>query len=95
MEGVMAPFTETPDGMSPAILELLDKAFSATWLELQARSSSTTSESNEQAIRTAIDKSIRDLAATGVRDQDRLKRHGLHAAELAKPRTRAIVHLPE
>lgn len=91
----MAPFTETPDGMSPAVLELLDQAFSATWLELQARNSSATSKSNEQTTRTAIAKSISDLAATGVRDQERLKRHGLHAAELAKSRTRAIVRSPE
>jgi len=93
----MAPFTETPDGMSPAVLELLDQAFSAAWRELQARNSSALLKSNEQTTRTGIAKSISDLAATGVRDQDRLKRHGLHAAELAKPprRTRAIVHLPE
>ena len=93
----MAPFTETPDGMSPAVLELLDQAFSATWRELQARNSSAISKSNEQTTRTAIAKSIGDLAATGVRDQDRLKRHGLHAAEQTKPprRARAIVHLPD
>ncbi len=93
----MAPFTETPDGISPAVLELLDQAFNATWRELQARNSSAISKSNEQTIRTAIAKSISDLAATGVRDQDRLKRHGLHAAEQAKPprRARTIVHLPE
>lgn len=91
----MCPFTETPQGMSPAVLELLDQAFSATWRELQARGGSTIS--NEQTTRKAIAKSIIDLAATGVRDQDRLKRHGLHAAGQAKPpkQARAIIHLPD
>ena len=93
----MSPFTETPDGLSPALLELLDQAFSATWHELQARNSAAISKLHEDATRTAIAKSISDLAATGVRDQDRLKRHGLHAAELTEPRKRprAIVHLPD
>jgi hypothetical protein len=93
----MAPFTNTPEGMSPAVLELLDQAFSATWCELQARKSSAISKSNEQTIRAAIAKSISDLAATGVRDKDRLKRHGLRAAELAKPprRVQATVYLPK
>ncbi len=91
----MAPFTRTPDGMSPAVLELLDQAFSATWRELQARNSSVTSESNEPTTRAAVATAIRDLAATGVRDGDRLKRHGLHAAGHGRARTRTIVHLPE
>lgn len=91
----MAPFKEPPEGMSPAVLEMLDQAFTATWRELQARNCSTLSESNEESTRAAITKSIMDIAATGVRDQGRLKRHGLHAAALAKPRARAIVHLPE
>jgi len=93
----MSPFSETPDGMSPAVLELLDEAFSATWQELRARNSGAISKSNEQATRTAIAKSISDLAATGVRDHDRLKRHGLHAAGQPKlpKRTRAIIHLPD
>jgi hypothetical protein len=75
----------------------LDQAFSATWHELQARNSAAISKLHEDATRTAIAKSISDLAATGVRDQDRLKRHGLHAAELTEPRKRpgAIVHLPD
>jgi hypothetical protein len=83
--------------MSPAVLELLDEAFSATWQELLARNSAAVSKSNEQVTRTAIAKSISDLAATGVRDQDRLKRHGLHAAEQPKPakRIRATIHLPD
>lgn len=93
----MSPFSGAPDGMSPAVLELLDQAFSATWQELRARNSAAISKSNEQATRTAIAKSISDLAATGVRDQDRLKRHGLHAAEPTKrpKRARAIIHLPD
>jgi hypothetical protein len=95
MEGVMAPFSETPDGMSPAVLELLDQAFTATWRELQARNGSATSKSDEQTTRMAITKSIRDLAATGVRDRGRLTRHGLHAAELTRPPTQAIVRSSE
>jgi len=93
----MSPFTEKPEGMSLAVLELLDQSFSATWQELRARNSAAVSKSNEQATRAAIAKSISDLAATGVRDQNRLKRHGLYAAEQAKPpkRARATIHLPD
>ena len=91
----MAPFKENPEGISPATLEMLDQAFTATWCELQARRSSAAAGDNEEATRAAIAKSILDLAATGVRDHGRLKRHGLPAAEQARPRTRTIVHLPE
>jgi len=73
--------------MSPAVLALLDQAFTATWHELQARTSSAVSEPNEEATRAAVAQSILDIAATGVRDQGRLKRHGLHAAKL---RNRAL-----
>jgi hypothetical protein len=90
----MAPFSQTPEGMSPAILEMLDQAFSATWRELQAGKSPAASRDNEEATRAAIAKSITDLAATGVRDQSRLMRHGLHAAEQTKSRTRKLIHLP-
>jgi hypothetical protein len=81
MEGEMAPFTESPDGMSPAVLELLDQAFTATWRELQRRKSLALSEANEEGTRAAVAQSIMDIAATGVRDRGRLKRHGLHAAK--------------
>jgi hypothetical protein len=83
--------------MSLATLELLDQSFSATWQELRARNSPAISKSNEQATRAAIAKSISDLAATGVRDQNRLKRHALYAAGQARPpkRARTIVHLPD
>ena len=77
----MAPFTESPDGMSPAVLELLDQAFTATWRELQRRKSLALSEANEEGTRAAVAQSIMDIAATGVRDRGRLKRHGLHAAK--------------
>ena len=71
---MMAPFTEIPEGMSPATLEMLDRAFSAP------------SEA-DRSTRAAIAKSILELGATGVRDQRRLKRHGLHAADQAAQRT--------
>ena len=83
----MAPFTDIPEGMSPATLDLLDRAFLATWREVQSRNGAAASVDNDEITRAAIAKSIMDLAATGVRDQWRLKRHGLHAAEHAAPRT--------
>lgn len=83
----MAPFTEIPEGMSPATLEMLDQAFSATWQELQSRDGAAASSESEGTTRSAIAKSILEIGATGVRDQRRLKRHGLHAAEQAAQRT--------
>ena len=91
----MSPFPYAPEGFSPETLELLDRAFSATWRELQLSSSALASRENEQATITAIAKSIVDLAETGVREPERLKRHALHAAERTKPRRRTIVHLPD
>lgn len=84
---MMAPFTEIPEGMSPATLEMLDRAFSATWHELQLRDGAAASSEADRSTRAAIAKSILDLGATGVRDQRRLKRHGLHAADQAAQRT--------
>ena len=83
----MAPFKEIPEGMSPATLEMLDRAFSATWHELQLRDGATAPSEADRSARAAIAKSILDLGATGVRDQRRLKRHGLHAADQAAQRT--------
>lgn len=91
----MSPLPNTPEGFTPETLELLDRAFSATWRELQLRRSSSASRENEQATRKAIAKSIIDLAAAGVREPERLKRHALHAAEQARPRRRTVVHLPD
>jgi len=91
----MSPFAQAPDGFTPETVELLDRAFAATWCELQRRKSSATSKANEQATRTAIVRSIIDLAATGVREPERLKRYALHGAEQARPRRRTIVHLPD
>jgi hypothetical protein len=91
----MCPFFEAPEGLSPETLEMLDRAFSAAWHDLQMRNSSSTSAANRATTQTAIAKALADLAATGVREPERLKRHALHAAENARPRTRAIVHLPE
>jgi hypothetical protein len=91
----MSPFAQAPEGFTPEILELLDCAFTAAWCELQWRKSSATSREKEQATRKAIVRSIIDLAATGVRESERLKRYALHGAEQARPRTRTIVHLPD
>ncbi len=91
----MCPFPEAPEGLSPETLELLDRAFSAAWEDLQLRKSSATSPANEATTQTAITNAIINLAATGVREPERLKRHALHAAEQARPRTRTIVHLPD
>jgi hypothetical protein len=91
----MCPFPEAPEGFSPEMLEMLDRAFMATWSELQARKSPCTLPDSEQATRLAIAKATMELAATGVREPERLKRHALHAAEKARPRTRPTVHLPE
>jgi len=91
----MCPFFEAPESLPPETLEMLDRAFMAAWSELQARKSSCTLPENEQAARAAITKSTMELAATGVREPERLKRHALHAAERARPRTRTIVHLPD
>jgi hypothetical protein len=67
---------------------------SATWRDFQRKRPSVSSET-EQATLTAIAKSIVDLAETGVREPERLKRHALRAAEEATPRKRSIVHLPD
>lgn len=91
----MCPFLEAPEGLSPATLEMLDRAFTAAWSELQARKSSCTLPQNEQAVREAMVKSAVELAATGVREPERLKRHAMHAAERAKSPTRPVVHLPD
>jgi hypothetical protein len=91
----MCPFVQNPEGFSPEMLELLDRAFSAAWQELQQGQAPSVSGVDEQATRAAVAKSILDLAATGVREPARLRRHALHAAEQAIPRTRTIVHLPE
>jgi hypothetical protein len=91
----MCPFFGTPEGLSPEALELLDRTFAATWNDLQMRKSSSTSPVNEAETQLAIAKAIMDLAATGVREPERLKRHALHAAERARQRTRTIIHLPD
>jgi hypothetical protein len=77
------------------MLELLDRAFTAAWSEIQEKKCSSALLENQEITRAAIAKSIMDLAATGVREPERLKRHALHAAEHTSPRTRTIVHLPD
>jgi hypothetical protein len=91
----MSPFPNAPEGFTPETLELLDRAFLATWRELQLTRSGLASRENEQATLTAIAKSIVDLAETGVREPERLKRHGLHAAEQTRLGRRTIVQLPD
>jgi hypothetical protein len=91
----MCPFLETPEGLTPEMVELLDRTFAAAWHELQLKRSADVLEENEQATRAAIAKSIAELAATGVREPERLKRHALHAAERTAPGPRTIVHLPD
>lgn len=91
----MCPFLEAPVGLSPETLEMLDRAFSAAWHDLQARESEASYPANQATTQSAIAKAIIDLAATGVREPERLKRHALHAAEQARPRPRTIVHLPD
>lgn len=66
---------------------MLDRAFSATWHELQLRDGAAAPSEADRSTRAAIAKSILELGATGVRDQRRLKRHGLHAADQAAQRT--------
>ena len=90
----MSPFLQTPVGFTAETLEMLDRAFSDTWCELQARKSLPTSGEIEQTTRREIGKSIIELATAGVRDPERLKKHALETAKQAKPRARAIVHLP-
>jgi len=60
---------------------------SATWHELQLRDGAAAASEAGRSTRAAIAKSILELGATGVRDQRRLKRHGLHAADQAAQRT--------
>jgi hypothetical protein len=91
----MCPFFEAPEGLSPETLQMLDRAFSAAWSDLQARKSPCTLPQNEKAARTAMERSAMALAATGVREPERLKRHALHAAERSSPRAGGILHLPE
>lgn len=90
----MSPFYEIPEGFSPELLAQLDRAFTDTWCELQTRKSSAADNENAQATRTALAKSIFDLAATGISDPARLKRHALQVAEQSRPRTRTVLHLP-
>ena len=91
----MCPFLEKPEGLTPEMAELLDRTFAAAWQELQLKRSASELLEDEQAARAAIAKSIAELAATGVREPERLKRHALHAAERAAPGARPIVHLPD
>lgn len=91
----MCPFLEAPEGFSPELLEMLDRAFTAAWHDLQMRNGPSTTTANEELMRAAIAKAVMDLAATGVREPERLKRHALHAAEKARQPARSVIHLPE
>jgi len=91
----VSPFEKAPEGFTPETLELLDRAFTATWCELQWKKSSATSKESEQATRRAIVKSIIKMAPTSIREPARLEIPALNSSEKVKPHTRAIVHLPE
>jgi len=91
----MCPFLEAPEGMSAETIELLDRTFSATWREVWVNGCNSASQEDQKATRVAIAKAMIDLAATGVRETDRLKRHALHAADQASPRVRLAGHRPD
>lgn len=91
----MCPFHEVPDGFTPEMLELLDRTFSATWREILVEVSPSASQEDKEGARAAIAKSMIDLAATGVREPERLKRHGLHAAKQSVLRKRTAADLSD
>jgi hypothetical protein len=83
----MCPFLEAPEGLSAEAMELLDRTFAATWRDVQSRRASSAPAASQEVTKAAIAKAIMDLAATGVREPERLLRHGLRAAEKAWPHT--------
>lgn len=91
----MCPFLGTPEGFTPETLELLDRTFAAAWHDLQMRKSSSGSPADQKTAQTAITEAIKELAATGVREPARLKRHALHAAAQASPRKPKTVQLTD
>jgi hypothetical protein len=82
----MAPFHGNPDNLDRATLDLLDRTFTDVWAHFPSKQSS-----GEQAI---MRERIRELAATGVRDLERLKRHALFHLEAGEIRERKVLHLP-
>lgn len=90
----MCPFVEAPEGFSPEVLEMLDRAFAAAWHDLQMSHGPSSLSANDDTTRSAIERAVIDLAATGVREPERLKRHALHAARKSSPRKRPTIHLP-
>lgn len=88
----MSPFLQTPEGFSPAMLDMLDEAFTAVWSELQE--SGATESADEEVTPLTVARSISELAATGVREPERLKRYALRAAEQSRLRARPVLHLP-
>jgi len=97
----MSPFPQTPEGFSPEMLDVLDRAFSAIWHELQASRSMAVPDNDQQTTRLVSAKSIIEQAVAGVRAPERielehLERDALHAAKQSRTRARArpVLHLP-
>ena len=90
----MAPFNGNPGHLSTHTLELLDRAFTDTWWHLQSKESSFACLTREIAAQDIMRGTIDELAAAGVRDLERLKRHTLRGAERATPGARKVLHLP-
>jgi hypothetical protein len=91
----MCPFPTAPEGLSPETLELLDNAFSSVWRELQVRKSWTALGENKQVRAAELLRSMVDPATADVRGQVQSETPALPAVERSRPRTRAIVHLPD
>ena len=87
----MAPFHGNPDNLDRATLDLLDRAFTDVWSHFRSKQSSNISMASEQA---TMRERVRELAATGVRDLERLKRHALFQLEAGEIRKRKLLHLP-
>ena len=87
----MALFHGNPDNLDRATLDLLDRTFSDVWSHFRSKQSSNISMAGEQAIMRAR---VRELAASGVSDLERLKRHALFHLEAGGVRKRKLLHLP-
>lgn len=59
----MCPFHTIPDGVTPEMLELLDRTFSATWRELAVDGSAMAASEGRDGARAAIDNYMIELKA--------------------------------
>jgi hypothetical protein len=87
----VAPFRGNPDNLDRATLDLLDQVFTDAWSHFRSKQSSNISVAGEQAI---MRERVHELAATGVRDLERLKRHALFHLEAGETKKRKVLHLP-